>query len=240
MAAIIISILEFIIILLGLILTWPQVKKHLLFLPRPLIRISYQELDNGFLILFENIGNAPAEYFTAEIRAKGGIFSFKDKSSDFELSVPSGAGTFASISGENILPKQKGSVSLIFENKKTNLEAPKITSDSRYIFAGTFSISSGPLEKYAKEDTTMTGEKKDISLQDVYDELKRTQGESKRQIYFGGFIFGLTVAMAGASMWAPTLSDYWQRFNSVGIFIMGACFAIWCVRKANKHKKFDK
>jgi hypothetical protein len=149
MVAIIISILEFILILIGLILTWPQVKKHLPFLPRPLIRISYQEQDNGFLILFENIGSAPAECFTAEIRAKDKDkpFSFKDKSSDFELSVPSGYGTFAPISGRNILPKQKGHVSLIFGEGKTNLEAPEVITDSRYIFAGTFSMSFGPWEK---------------------------------------------------------------------------------------------
>lgn len=142
----VLTIIGIIIAFLGLLFLWPETKKYIPFLPRPFIQISYQEQDNDISIMFENIGNAMANYITVEIKAKKGVFSIKEIYSVFELSASGKGGTMTVISGRNLLPQQKGVVRLISQSGLTSLEAPTVKSDSKYVFIGTFKISIGPVE----------------------------------------------------------------------------------------------
>jgi len=117
----------------------------------PLLRISYQNWDREVIVVFENIGDAPANWFTADITSKDDPFSFGFSNADFDLhkSGGSGWGTWTVISGKNILPQQKGMVILKFDGGKAELNPPKIKSDSKYIFVN-MNLSWGPEEKTKK------------------------------------------------------------------------------------------
>jgi uncharacterized membrane protein YjfL (UPF0719 family) len=86
----------------------------------------------------------------------------------------------------------------------------------------------------------MADEKKEVSLQDVYDEIKQLRAEGKRQLFFDGSVLGATVVIAGASMWASTLSDYSQRWNAIGIVILGIVFMAWCSKGLMVKKQLKK
>lgn len=142
-----IAIIGIVLAFIAIILGWPEIKKYVPFLPHPLIRISYQESDNGksASIVFENIGNAKANYFTAEIKTKEnkGHFVVNKVHGDFKIKTSGKSGNWTVISAQDILPQQKGFVSLSSEYGPTNLEPPKIKSDSRYEFVGTITITVG-------------------------------------------------------------------------------------------------
>ena len=127
---------------------WKEVKKHIPFFPRPLIRISYQITGNSLSIVFENIGSAPATYITADIMAENGVFLMKKINSDFELVASGQGGSWTVISGKNILPQQKGIVNLIAQDADMTLKVPKVKSDSRCKFVGTLKMTWGPEESY--------------------------------------------------------------------------------------------
>ncbi len=80
----------------------------------------------------------------------------------------------------------------------------------------------------------MTDEKKEVSLQDVYDQIKQ---ESKEQMVFGAAIFGATIVIAGVSMLAATFPAYSLKWNAIGIIIFGFIFLVWCVIKAVRIKR---
>lgn len=77
-------------------------------------------------------------------------------------------------------------------------------------------------------------EKKEISLQDIYDEIKQ---DGKKQRVFSAAIFGATIVIAGVSMWAATLTAYSLKWNAVGIIILGFVFLAWCMGKAEKIRR---
>ena len=129
-----------------LLAEWNEVKKYVPFFPRPLIRISYQITENRIGIVFENIGSAPATYITADIKAENGHFSLKEIHSDFELITSGQGGSWTVISGKNILPQQKGFVTLVARDAGLTLNAPKVKSDSRCKFVGTLKMKWGPEE----------------------------------------------------------------------------------------------
>ena len=55
-------------------------------------------------------------------------------------------GSMTLISGENILPNQKGAVEIIFNQDCKELNPPKVKSDSRIKFLGTIGVSFGAEE----------------------------------------------------------------------------------------------
>ena len=143
------------VVILLITLGWPHIKKYVPFFPRPLLRISYQKQNNSAIkcdalitILIENIGNAPAIYFTMDISGQNGVFSIKRVQGDFDISTSGQGGSWTIVSGKNILPQQKGYVNLAVDNINLNLEKPKVKSDSRHKFAGTVVITVGQEETY--------------------------------------------------------------------------------------------
>ena len=164
MIAIIITIVVTFVVAV-MTLEWSEVKKYVPFFPRPLIRISYQIADNNISIVFENIGTAPATYFTADITAKKGVFSVKGTDSDFELITSGQGGSWTVISGKNILPQQKGVVTLIAKDADLSLNAPKLRSDSRCKFLGTLKMTWGPEESY--EDYKRKQQEKTDTVKEV-------------------------------------------------------------------------
>ena len=118
----------------------------------PLLRISYQKWEHEIIVVFENIGDAPANWFTADITSSE-PFSFGHSSADFDLNSSgrgsSGVGTWTVISGKNILPQQKGMVIFKFDEGKPALSPPKVKSDSKYIFLE-LNLSWGPTETTKK------------------------------------------------------------------------------------------
>ena len=145
----VVAIISIVITVLVTGLSWNKVKKYIPFFPRPLIRISYQINNNNIGIVFENIGSAPATYFTADITAKNGVFSINETYSDFEL-IASGqkgsVGSWTVISARNILPQQKGAVTLVARDAGLVLNVPRLRSDSRCKFVGTPKMKWGPAE----------------------------------------------------------------------------------------------
>ncbi|MBN2407495.1 MAG: hypothetical protein JXJ19_07340 [Elusimicrobia bacterium] len=120
---------------------------------RPFLRISYHEQETSVIILFENIGDTPANYFTADIRAEKGAFKVDRINANFELKASGESGNWTIISGKDILPLQRGSITLI-KNKLFDefiLEPPVVKSDSEYEFAGTMKWKFGPIETYKEK-----------------------------------------------------------------------------------------
>jgi hypothetical protein len=142
-----IAVIALVMASLSVIITWPELKNYVPFLPKPLLRITYQHQGQLIIVLIENIGNAPANYITADITGSHGNFSINDSGADFELSTSGkGGGTWKVISCKNILPQQKGHVSLFASESTLVLNPPKVLSDSRYIFMDVGQISYGPVE----------------------------------------------------------------------------------------------
>jgi hypothetical protein len=114
-----------------------------------LLRVSYQGDQNGIIaVVFKNYGSAPITYFTAQIRAKSGVFEVKDISADFSLSVPPGkGGSWIVISGREMLPGNYGAVTLRPQSANLVLEQPEVTSDSPHEFIGQWTVKFGPEER---------------------------------------------------------------------------------------------
>ena len=145
----VVAIIGIVVTGLIIVLSWNKVKKYIPFFPRPLIRISYQINNNNIGIVFENIGSAPAAYFIADITAKNGVFSINETYSDFELIVSDQRGSVRSrtvISARNILPQQKGAVTVVARDAGLVLNVPRLRSDSRCKFVGTLKMKWGPAE----------------------------------------------------------------------------------------------
>ena len=115
---------------------WPEIKKYIPFLPKPFILFSYQQQDNNITFVIENIGNAPASYFKADVSATKSHFSIGKTSSDFVLTTAGQRGNLTTVSARNILPQQKGSIMVLFNQNSIQLEVPTVRSDSRYLFIG--------------------------------------------------------------------------------------------------------
>lgn len=135
----------------------PEMRKYVPFLPKPFIIISYHKQhgsdlnpDTTILINIENRGNAPANYFTADIEARTPQewFSIKGARAKFDISTSGQAGSRITISAQKILPQQRGTVWLTTDNSKLELKPPKIKSDSRCKFIGTQEIKIGTVETY--------------------------------------------------------------------------------------------
>ncbi len=153
--AIALSVIGVLVAVVTLIVTWPELKKWLPIFPRPLIRISYQVQDDRVAVVFDNTGNAPAGYFTADIRSAGNTFSAVKASADFHLTVSGKGGTWTIVSGRDMLPQQKGMVLLSFPRGLPELKPPKVRSDARYRFVGTIEMSISPEQEL--EDETASG-----------------------------------------------------------------------------------
>jgi cytochrome b subunit of formate dehydrogenase len=81
----------------------------------------------------------------------------------------------------------------------------------------------------------MTDEKKEVSLQEVYDLIKK---EGKKQLVFSAVVYGATIVIAGVSMLFATFpASYSLRWNAVVVIIIGAAFMLLCVKKAMSIKR---
>lgn len=120
--------------------------------PKPLLRISYlRQEGNTIAIRFENVGDAPVNYFTVDITAKKGTFSVAGITAPFSnISVVGGMGTWATIYGKNVLPGQFLETVSLTVDSELLLNPPKVRSDSRYVFFDTVTVSIGPRETMPK------------------------------------------------------------------------------------------
>ena len=84
----------------------------------------------------------------------------------------------------------------------------------------------------------MSEKKNDISLVDIYTEIKGMRAESKRQYqnaqFFAGFAIGAAVVLLGASIWAATLVPFWQIINAGAIALIGLVFMRYCFLKLRR------
>jgi len=123
---------------------WPEARNRVPFLPKPLLRISYQKQDKLVSVVVENIGNAEAGYITMDIHSKDGVFSLVDSHADFEISTSGKGGSWTVITARKILPQQRGRVTLELSRSDMMLEPPAVKSDSLHSFVGTINITLGP------------------------------------------------------------------------------------------------
>jgi hypothetical protein len=110
------------------------------------LRVSYHRTvsnrGNGSIIVaFENTGNGPIQYFTADIKSNGGNFQIGQT---IRVTTSGIGGSWTTISGTNLLPQERASVLLSFVDPDTTLKPPEIKSDSRYEFVGERAIEIGP------------------------------------------------------------------------------------------------
>jgi hypothetical protein len=140
-------------LLAGIILiAWRPLKKYIPFVKKPFIRVSYQSCGKHFVIMIENRGNAPAQFFTADITSKRGLFSKMGIDAPFELLAPGEGGSWTVISARNILPQQLGAVEFQAEGAVLELNPPKMESDSRTKFVGHITSIWGPEETIGEEE----------------------------------------------------------------------------------------
>ena len=145
---VIVAIISIIITIIVSIMGWNEIKKCIPLLPKPLMVVDYTESSNGVYVQFINIGNAPAEYFTADIKAVHDTFSIgRVNDSEFNMTTSGLGGSMTIISDRNILPQQKGGVYLVFGNRSKELEDPIVKSDNKYKFLGTLKVTVSPMEE---------------------------------------------------------------------------------------------
>jgi hypothetical protein len=139
----IVGIVAVIVAILVGFFVWPEVRNRVPFLPKPLLRISYQKNDKLLSVVVENIGNAEASYITMDIESKDGVFRPVDSHGDFEISASGKFGSWTVITGRRILPQQKGYVTLELTRSDMTVEPPVVRSDSLHSFVGTLKITLG-------------------------------------------------------------------------------------------------
>lgn len=132
-------------VLVGIILMALNAQKgRFPFAKKPFIVVSYQGCGKHLAVVICNRGNAPAQYFTADITSKNGIFSIMETDAPFELVAPGDGGSWMTISARNILPQQYGAVELRVDSPVLDLDPPRMQSDSRTKFIGTIISTWGP------------------------------------------------------------------------------------------------
>lgn len=139
----IVGIVGVIVTILVASLVSPEVRNRVPFLPKPLLRISYQKEDKLLSVVVDNIGNAEASYITMDIESKDGVFRPIDSHGDFEISTSGKFGSWTVITGRRILPQQKGHVTLELTRSDMTVEPPVVRSDSLHSFVGTLNSTLG-------------------------------------------------------------------------------------------------
>ena len=156
--------MEYILTIIGILVSvslayfaFPEFKKYIPFSSKPFLLLCYHkhyasDLDHNTSIFISilNQGDAPANYLTATIESKTPKqwFIVKGAQAAFNITTSGSQGSRVTISAQNILPQQRGSVWIESKNTQIELNHPYIKSDARSKFVGEQEIRIGKTETY--------------------------------------------------------------------------------------------
>lgn len=112
----------------------------------PFLRVSYQRQTSkrkgaSILVAFENTGNGPIQFFTADIQSSEGNFKIEHLHGVKASGI---GGLWTTLSGTNLLPQERAFASLSLVDAGTPLKPPTIKSDSQFEFIGETEMKVGP------------------------------------------------------------------------------------------------
>jgi len=100
--------------------------------------------------------------------------------------------------------------------------------------------------KRFKEVVYMSEETSDVSLSEIYNEVKLLREEAEKQYkentkryrsnrYAWGYALGAAVTLVGISLWVTVLvSPTWQKIDASCLIVLGAAFIAYCIYRQRK------
>jgi len=119
---------------------------------RLLVRYDYQHADSSVAVSVFNDGLQPVEWFTIEVTSAAGTFGIGHISSVAGLKTSGLGGSFTTISGERLLPGERGCVMLNpVVGSSIKLLEPAIKTDTTSAFCGEIHTTVHPMEAAGPE-----------------------------------------------------------------------------------------